>query len=93
MQRNYEILGTTPCTNNNGGYVQVLNVRIITVPELHRSLSSLTSLGKGTHKQIETLSFVSLTGGQLKQCLLSSLLSFFFQRSRETEGQGAARTW
>lgn len=58
----YEILGTTPCTSNNGGNMQVLSVRIITMPELHRSLSGLTSLGKGTHKQIETLSFVSLTG-------------------------------
>lgn len=46
------MLSSIPCTSNNGRSVQVLNVKIITVPELTRSASSLTSVGADVHEQI-----------------------------------------
>lgn len=52
MQRTYKMLSSIPCTSNNGRSVQVLNVKIITVPELTRSASSLTSVGADVHEQI-----------------------------------------
>ena len=46
------MLTSLSCTSNNGRSVQVLNVKIITVPELTRSASILTSVGADAHKQI-----------------------------------------
>lgn len=59
--RNCRMPGSTPCTSHNGESVEVLNVKIMIVPEPAKSFSNLTFLSKGAPKKIAALLFVILT--------------------------------
>lgn len=83
VAENLQNASSIPCSCSNGGSVQVLNAKIITVPKLTRSASSSTSFGIHAHKLIAapgSSAELVCSRGQLKMCPLSLPLFLWGKR-------------